>query len=105
MPNNEAAWLVAKHAPLQVKDAPYTEPGAGEMLVSNHAVAVNPVDLFKPSGGDLMFKWIKYPFWRRLGASPHRSLSCASDVPRPPSYAPVSIAILLSQAIWCAKRR
>jgi hypothetical protein len=35
MPNNEAAWLVSKHAPLQVKDAPYTEPGAGEILVSN----------------------------------------------------------------------
>jgi hypothetical protein len=51
MPNNEAAWLVAKHAPLQVKDAPYTEPGAGEILVSNHAVAVNPVDWFKPSAG------------------------------------------------------
>jgi hypothetical protein len=29
MPNNEAALLVAKHAPLQVKDAPYTEPRAG----------------------------------------------------------------------------
>jgi NADPH:quinone reductase-like Zn-dependent oxidoreductase len=66
MPNNEAAWLVAKHAPLQVKDAPYTEPGAGEILVSNHAVAVSPVDWFKPSAGDLKFNWIKYPFWRRL---------------------------------------
>ena len=43
MPNNEAAWFVA---PLQMKDAPYTEPGAGEILVSNHAVAVNPVDWF-----------------------------------------------------------
>ena len=77
MPNNEPAWLVAKHAPLQVKDAPYTEPGAGEILVSNHAVPVNPVDLFKPSADDLMFKWIKYPFWRRLrGLAARRPIVC-----------------------------
>jgi hypothetical protein len=49
------------------KDArAYTEPGAAEILVSNHAVAVNPVDRFNPSAGDLMFNWIKRSFWRRL---------------------------------------
>lgn len=62
MPQNEAAWLVAKHQPLQVKDAPYTKPKAGEMVVRNHAIAVNPVDWFKPFAGDLMMNWIKYPF-------------------------------------------
>jgi NADPH:quinone reductase-like Zn-dependent oxidoreductase len=62
MPKNEAAWLVAKHALLQVKEAPYTEPGAGEILVKNHAVAVNPVDWVKPYVGDLAFSYIKYPF-------------------------------------------
>ncbi|HUO11264.1 MAG TPA: zinc-binding alcohol dehydrogenase family protein [Caulobacteraceae bacterium] len=62
MPKNEAAWLVAKHQPLEVKDAPYPEPGAGEIVVRNHAVAVNPVNWMKPYIGDLMFSWIKYPF-------------------------------------------
>jgi len=61
-PKNEAAWLVAKHAPLQVKDAPNTEPGAGEILVRNHAVAVNPVDWMLQYVGGLAFGWIKYPF-------------------------------------------
>src|SRR5580658_129773 len=44
MPKNEAAWLVAKHDLLQVGEAPYPEPAAGEIVVRNHAVAVNPVD-------------------------------------------------------------
>jgi NADPH:quinone reductase-like Zn-dependent oxidoreductase len=59
---NEAAWLVAKHAPLQVKAAPYPEPGAGEIVVRNHAVAVNPVDWMLQYMGGLAFGWIKYPF-------------------------------------------
>ena len=62
MPSNEAAWLVAKHSPLQVREAPYPEPGAGEIVVKNHAVAVNPVDWMKPYAGDLIFPYIKYPF-------------------------------------------
>lgn len=61
MPKNEAAWLAAKHQPLQVKDAPYLEPGAGEILVRNHAVAVNPVDWMVQYLGSLAFGWIKYP--------------------------------------------
>jgi NADPH:quinone reductase-like Zn-dependent oxidoreductase len=62
MPKNEAAWVVARGKPLEVKDAPYTEPGAGEILVRNHAVAVNPVDWMIPYLGRLLFSWIKYPF-------------------------------------------
>jgi NADPH:quinone reductase-like Zn-dependent oxidoreductase len=63
MPKNEAAWLVAKHDLLQVSEAPYPEPAAGEIVVRNHAVAVNPVDWIVPYLGDLpMFPWIKRPF-------------------------------------------
>jgi NADPH:quinone reductase-like Zn-dependent oxidoreductase len=62
MPKNVAAWLVAKHALLQVKEAPYPEPGAGEIVVRNHAVGINPVDWMKPYIGNLMSSWIKYPF-------------------------------------------
>ena len=62
MPKNEAAWMAVKHQPLQVKEAPYTEPGPGEVLVRTHAVAVNPVDWAIPFFGGMMFNWIKYPF-------------------------------------------
>ncbi|KAI6777216.1 hypothetical protein HG530_001161 [Fusarium avenaceum] len=46
MPSNNAAWLVAaKTSPLEVKEAPLTQPGEGHILVKNSAVAMNPVDL------------------------------------------------------------
>jgi NADPH:quinone reductase-like Zn-dependent oxidoreductase len=46
MPSNNAAWLVApKTSPLQVKEAPLTEPTQGHILVKNSAVAINPVDI------------------------------------------------------------
>lgn len=62
MPDNEAAWLAAKHEPLQVTAAPYTEPGDGEILVRNRAIAVNPVDWILPYLGGMMFPWVKPPF-------------------------------------------
>jgi NADPH:quinone reductase-like Zn-dependent oxidoreductase len=62
MPQNEAAWLATKHGPLQVKEAPYTEPGPGEILVRNRALAVNPVDWMLPYLGGIMFAWVKPPF-------------------------------------------
>jgi NADPH:quinone reductase-like Zn-dependent oxidoreductase len=62
MPVNSAAWLVAKHARLEVKPAPYTPPREDEIVVKNHALAINPVDWIKPLIGDFMFSWIKYPF-------------------------------------------
>jgi NADPH:quinone reductase-like Zn-dependent oxidoreductase len=62
MPTNEAAWLVAPHQSLEVGPAPYTEPQAGEVLVRNHALAINPVDWMMPILGRRLFKWLKYPF-------------------------------------------
>ncbi|MCJ1266494.1 hypothetical protein MMC22_006379 [Lobaria immixta] len=45
MATNSAAWLTAAKAkPLQVKPAPLGTPGENEILVRNHAVAINPVD-------------------------------------------------------------
>lgn len=42
---NKAAWLTAAQArPLKVDDAPMPEPSADEVVVRNHAVAINPVD-------------------------------------------------------------
>lgn len=45
MAANSAAWLTAAKAkPLEVKPAPLWTPGENEILVRNHAVAINPVD-------------------------------------------------------------
>jgi NADPH:quinone reductase-like Zn-dependent oxidoreductase len=47
MPSNAAAWLVAKHAKLVVKSAPYTSPREDEIVIKNQAVAINPIDWMK----------------------------------------------------------
>ncbi|KAI8575776.1 hypothetical protein K450DRAFT_260143 [Umbelopsis ramanniana AG] len=62
-PINTAAWLPAKQAnPLEVKSAPYTPPSADQVVVKNHAVAINPVDYIIQNMGNLIFAWLKYPF-------------------------------------------
>jgi len=55
--NNQAAWITASKArPLKVDTAPKVHPGPNEVLIKNHAVAVNPVD------------W-KIQVWMLLGSS------------------------------------
>ena len=45
MASNTAAWITAaKSKPFEVKDAPLWTPAENEILVQNHAVAINPVD-------------------------------------------------------------
>lgn len=45
MTKNQAAWIkAAKAKPLVVEDAPMWVPKAGEVLIKNAAVAINPVD-------------------------------------------------------------
>lgn len=61
MPVNKAAWIMAPHRRLEVKAAPYTEPKAGEVLVRNRAVGINPVDWMIPILGRQMFKWLRFP--------------------------------------------
>ena len=63
MPPNKAAWLTASKAkPLEVKDAPYTAAEADQIVIQNHAVAINLIDWKKQDGGDMVFPWIKHPF-------------------------------------------
>jgi len=62
MPENTAAWLVATQVPLEVKAAPYTPPQGNEIIVKNHAVAINPLEWVIPLIGYFIFPWIKYPF-------------------------------------------
>ncbi|KAK0509739.1 hypothetical protein JMJ35_008133 [Cladonia borealis] len=45
MASNTAAWITAaKSKPFEVKDAPFWTPAENEILVKNHAVAINPID-------------------------------------------------------------
>ncbi|MCJ1381425.1 hypothetical protein MMC17_004535 [Xylographa soralifera] len=44
-PNDTAAWqIAAKAQPFEIKSAPYTSPREDEIVVKNHAMAINPVD-------------------------------------------------------------
>jgi NADPH:quinone reductase-like Zn-dependent oxidoreductase len=61
MPDNTAAWLVATRTKLEIRPAPYTAPKAGEIVVRNRAVAINPVDWVLQILGTLIFRWIKFP--------------------------------------------
>ncbi|KAH8556760.1 zinc-binding oxidoreductase CipB [Umbelopsis sp. PMI_123] len=61
-PSNNGAWQVDKLVkPLQVKTSPYTSPRANEIVVKNHAVAINPVDTALQAKGDVLFTWLTYP--------------------------------------------
>lgn len=61
-PSNTAAWLPAKQATFDVKAAPYPHPAAGEIVVRNRAVAVNPIDSILQLIGTLGFPWLEFPF-------------------------------------------
>lgn len=62
MTSSQALWLNTKHGELAVGPAPETAPGADEIVVRNHAVAMNPVDWIIQSLGDVMMPWLRYPF-------------------------------------------
>ena len=60
-PINSAAWINSKHGKLQVAEAPYTKPGAEQIVVRNHVVAINPLDWIIQVEGNLTYGWLKYP--------------------------------------------
>jgi NADPH:quinone reductase-like Zn-dependent oxidoreductase len=62
MTDNRAAWLGPKHGELEVGPAPYTPPGADEIVVRNHAVAVNPLEWIIQLVGNVIYPWLRYPF-------------------------------------------
>jgi NADPH:quinone reductase-like Zn-dependent oxidoreductase len=63
MSTNQAAWALADRQHYKVQEAPYTKPKAGEIVVKNQAVAINPVDwIMQTQGTGFGFRWIKYPF-------------------------------------------
>ena len=60
-PTNLAARIRGKHAQLVVESAPYTRPAAGQIVVRNHAVAINPLDWIIQAEGNLLYGWLDYP--------------------------------------------
>lgn len=62
MPTNAAAWISTPRADLDVRAAPYTAPKDDEIIVKNHAIAINPLDWILQNAGEMVFSWIKYPF-------------------------------------------
>ncbi len=61
MPTNTSAWITTRNAQLDVGPAPYTGPGADQIVVRNHAVAVNPLEWIIQVAGNLMYRWLAYP--------------------------------------------
>ncbi|KUJ14570.1 putative alcohol dehydrogenase [Mollisia scopiformis] len=62
-PKNRAAYLEAKMSPkLVVRSAPYTSAKAGQIVIKNHALAINPLEWLIQERGNIMFGWLKYPF-------------------------------------------
>lgn len=61
MPSNFAAVLHDVGKPLQIEPAEYPSPGVHEILIKNHAIAVNPVDWQMQKKGTKMFAWMKFP--------------------------------------------
>lgn len=60
LPSNSAVWL-DQSSTLEIKPAPYTPPSTHEIVINNHAIAINPADWIKQEMGTFMFPWVKYP--------------------------------------------
>ena len=54
---NQAAWLNKASTVLQVGDAPMPTPGAGEHVVRNAAIAINPLDCHMQDSGVFVQQW------------------------------------------------
>ena len=60
-PANQAAWITAKAQPLTISAAPMPEPGAGEIVVRNRAIALNPFDGVVQTLGSIVMPSLRYP--------------------------------------------
>jgi len=60
-PSSSAAWLRKRRGAIEVGPASYTPPRDNEIVVKNHAVAVNPLDWGIQLAGNFLYRWLKYP--------------------------------------------
>ncbi|KAK7186253.1 hypothetical protein DPSP01_005076 [Paraphaeosphaeria sporulosa] len=56
-PKNQAAFLKEAGTPLEVADAPVPTAGAGEIVVKNAAIAINPLDWHMQEHGVFIQQW------------------------------------------------
>jgi NADPH:quinone reductase-like Zn-dependent oxidoreductase len=56
-PKNQAAFLKEAGKALEVSDAPLPTAGAGEIVVKNAAVAINPLDWHMQDHGVFIQQW------------------------------------------------
>ncbi|KAL9609953.1 MAG: hypothetical protein Q9167_005305 [Letrouitia subvulpina] len=56
-PKNQAAWLQRANTPLEVGDAPLPTADAGEIVVKNAALAINPLDCHMQDTGVFVQQW------------------------------------------------
>lgn len=54
---NQAAYLTKPNIPLEVRDAPMPAAGAGEIVVKNAAIAINPLDWHMQDAGVFIREW------------------------------------------------
>ncbi|KAJ5569633.1 uncharacterized protein N7459_009063 [Penicillium hispanicum] len=63
MATNHGAFQPYQKAPaLEIRDAPYPHPSKGQIVIRNHAVAINPIDTLIQSRGNIMYTYLNYPF-------------------------------------------
>lgn len=60
-PANTAAWLRNRRGAIEIGPSSYTRPREHEIVVKNHAVAVNPLDWGIQLAGNFLYRWLKYP--------------------------------------------
>ncbi|EXJ83466.1 hypothetical protein A1O1_07089 [Capronia coronata CBS 617.96] len=60
--SNVAALLTGQNEPLVVQGVAYPSVGEDELVVRNHAIAVNPVDYAMQMLGTTLFSWLQYPY-------------------------------------------
>ncbi|CAD0089226.1 unnamed protein product [Aureobasidium mustum] len=59
MPSNTAAWQSKPGVPHEIKDAPYTSPPDDYVVIKNHALALNPIDVMLQDNAS--FPFLSYP--------------------------------------------
>ncbi|KAF1977639.1 GroES-like protein [Bimuria novae-zelandiae CBS 107.79] len=53
----KAAYLSTPKSPLSVQDAPFPRPEAHDVLIRNHALAMNPIDFKQQDSGAMVNSW------------------------------------------------